>query len=341
MNPELAKIEPLSAAGARPPGVERIEVDASGEGQRLDNWLLRRLKGVPKSHIYQLVRSGQVRINQSRCAPDDRLALGDIVRVPPVRVAQSVPGPAVPAVEFPVVFEDEVLLVIDKPAGVAVHGGSGVSSGVIEQLRAARPQAKMLELVHRLDRETSGLLMVAKSRAALTELQRQLRERETGKIYQALVIGKAPKRTRNFTGALRKRVLTSGEKFVDVHPLGQEAHTRVLGVGTIAAGQDTWLSLVQCELLTGRTHQIRVHLAHDGTPILGDARYGDFAKNKLLFKQGWRRMFLHAWRLQVRHPVTRQLLHLRADPPQEFNRSLFLPSTPHAKHARSVDPPAF
>jgi 23S rRNA pseudouridine955/2504/2580 synthase len=317
------------ALSNRPAIVELVVIDDTHAGQRLDNWLLRRAKGVPKSHVYQLVRSGQVRINGARCKPDTRLALGDSVRVPPVRIAVREETAPVKGVEFPVVFEDDALLVINKPAGVAVHGGSGVASGVIEQLRAARPLAKFLELVHRLDRDTSGLLMIAKKRAALTELQRQLRERESGKKYQAVVLGRWPLRTRNLTEPLLKRVLANGEKHVMVHPEGQQAHTRVLGLAHQVLGKEQTLSRVMCDLLTGRTHQIRVHLAHAGMPIIGDEKYGDFEVNKQLHKRGFKRMYLHAWQLAVRHPISRQMLNLEAPLPAEFLHG-FEKETAHA-----------
>ncbi|HET7795382.1 MAG TPA: pseudouridine synthase, partial [Rhizobacter sp.] len=169
-----------------------VQVDEASEGQRLDNFLLKLLKGVPKTHVYRVIRSGEVRVNKGRASADTRLALGDLVRVPPVRVAERAEAPPAPAREFPIVFEDEYLIAVNKPAGVAVHGGSGVSSGVIEQLRKARPTAKFLELVHRLDKETSGLLLIAKKRSALVALQDQFRGRETGKTYAALVIGAWP-----------------------------------------------------------------------------------------------------------------------------------------------------
>jgi 23S rRNA pseudouridine955/2504/2580 synthase len=309
------------APSQRLASVERRVIDEEQAGQRLDNWLMRWAKGVPKSHVYRLVRSGQVRVNGARCKPEQRLALGDEVRLPPVQLAQRQSADQAPPVEFAVVFEDNYLLVVDKPAGVAVHGGSGVSSGVIEQLRAARPDAKFLELVHRLDRDTSGLLMIAKKRMALVELQRQLRERESGKWYAAWVLGRWPRRTRNLTWPLLKRELPSGEKHVSVSESGQSAHTRVLGLQHASITIDhreVEVSLVQCELLTGRTHQIRVHLAHAGCPIVGDERYGQFDTNKALAKRGIKRMMLHAEKLQVKHPETGQPLVLTAPLPPAF-----------------------
>ncbi|MCB2034211.1 MAG: RluA family pseudouridine synthase, partial [Ottowia sp.] len=196
------------------PAVARLSVDEESAGQRLDNFLLRHLKGVPKTHVYRIIRSGEVRVNRGRAAADTRLAAGDEVRVPPVRLPERVvagPERPAPAREFPVLLEDEHLIAIDKPAGVAVHGGSGVSFGVIEQLRQSRPQARLLELVHRLDRETSGVLLVAKKRSALKALQEQFRGRETGKTYLALVLGDWPARLKVIDLPLHKFVLTGGD----------------------------------------------------------------------------------------------------------------------------------
>ena len=285
-----------------------VEVGEESEAQRIDNFLLRELKGVPKSHVYRVLRSGEVRVNSGRVKPDYRLQVGDRVRIPPVRRAErkSSPKPQ----EFPIVHEDAAILVVDKPCGVAVHGGSGVSYGVIESLRAARPQAKFLELAHRLDRDTSGLLILAKKRSALVELHRMLREGEVGKVYFAVVKGVTHK-TLELSESLHKYVTASGERRVSVQAEGVSALTRTRRVKASAE-----LSLLEVELLTGRTHQIRVHLAHAGHPIVGDDKYGDFALNRKL-KQ---RLLLHAGRLAFRHPVSGERVKLAAPLPEEMRR---------------------
>lgn len=303
-----------------------MTVDEESAGQRLDNFLFRQLKGVPKTHVYRIIRSGEVRINKGRAQADTRIAAGDVLRLPPVRVAaRSEEGatPPAPAREFPLLYEDDALIAIDKPAGVAVHGGSGVSFGVIEQLRTARSQAKFLELVHRLDRETSGILLVAKKRSALTALQDQFRERETGKTYLALVEGAWPTNKKVLDAPLAKYLLPDGERRVRVvakdHPDAMHAVTlvRVLAAVTLP-GDATPMSLLAVTIKTGRTHQIRVHLASAGHPIAGDDKYGAFERNRALQKCGLKRMFLHAWRLQFNHPATGERTALQADLPPEL-----------------------
>ena len=285
-----------------------IEIDDGAAGQRIDNFLLRVCKGVPKSHIYRILRSGEVRVNKGRVDAQYRLAYGDLVRVPPIRIAKSdepVNAPA-PSAHFDILFEDDHMLVIDKPAGVAVHGGSGVAFGVIEQLRNARPHAKFLELVHRLDRETSGVLMLAKKRAALVNLHEQIRENRVDKRYYALGHGDWQSdwgRRRIVKAPLHKYVAADGERRVRIQENGLPSHTVF---NLIERWQDyAW---VEAELKTGRTHQIRVHMASIGLPIAGDAKYGDFALNKELArpsaKPSLKRMFLHAYRLKITHPAT-------------------------------------
>jgi 23S rRNA pseudouridine955/2504/2580 synthase len=299
----------LSKDSARPKATW-LEVGEEAAAQRIDNFLLRHLKGVPKSHVYQVLRSGQVRVNSGRVKPDYRLQAGDKVRLPPVRVA--VRTNKARAAEFPIVFEDPALLVVDKPSGVAVHGGSGVSFGVIESLRAARPQAKLLELAHRLDRDTSGLLIVAKKRSALVELHRMLREGQVEKVYAVVTAGeyRGPAEIRE---SLHKYVAASGERRVAVRKDGVAAATRVR-LARSAAG----FSLLEVRLLTGRTHQIRVHLAHAGHPVLGDDKYGDFALNRELAKQGVKRLFLHAASLAFDHPATGERLRLKSPLPPDM-----------------------
>ncbi|MFN7154555.1 MAG: RluA family pseudouridine synthase [Acidovorax sp.] len=322
--------KPLShpAPAITPPAARLVEVDEDSAGQRLDNFLIRHLKGVPKTHVYRIIRSGEVRINKGRASADTRVETGDVVRLPPVRISDKVAEKAerpAPAREFPVLLEDEHLIAIDKPAGVAVHGGSGVSFGVIEQLRQARPQAKFLELVHRLDRDTSGILLVAKKRSALTHLQDQFRERETGKTYLALVTGAWPANKKVIDLPLHKYLQEDGERRVRVttadDPDGMRSITLVKVRSTVPARTTLGLpamSLLEVTIKTGRTHQIRVHLASQGHGIVGDDKYGDFDLNKRLLKHGMKRMFLHAWRLQFNHPSSGERVALNAELPPEL-----------------------
>jgi 23S rRNA pseudouridine955/2504/2580 synthase len=286
--------------------VNRLAVGEAGAGQRVDNFLLRMLKGVPKSHIYRILRSGEVRVNRKRVQPDTRLAVGDELRIPPIRTAEPDAirrGPPPRSIDPPILYEDDALIAVNKPAGLAVHGGSGVAYGLIEQLRAARPQAKFLELVHRLDRDTSGVLLVAKKRAALLALHAALREGRVDKRYLVLVRGKWRDAKRQVDLPLTRFVTGGGERRVRVERTGGQL------ARTVFYRRETWpdaspsLSLLEAELHTGRTHQIRVHLTHLGFPLAGDDKYGDFAWNKALGRQGLKRMFLHAWRLGLSHPV--------------------------------------
>ena len=316
---------------ASTPQVRHYTVDDESAGQRLDNFLLRELKGVPKTHVYRIIRSGEVRINKGRAQADTRLQAGDLVRVPPIRLSEKIEAKQaqpVPAREFPVLFEDPAFIAINKPAGVAVHGGSGVSFGVIEQLRRSRPDAALLELVHRLDRETSGVLLVAKKRSALKALQDQFRERETAKTYLALVKGAWPANKKVIDQPLHKYLLPDGERRVRVtsadDPDGMRSITLVKVMGAVRlpepwlGGNPPLLTLLAVTIKTGRTHQIRVHLASNGHPIAGDDKYGDFDLNRLLQKNGLKRMFLHAWQLGLIHPVSQQALQLQADLPPEL-----------------------
>ena len=297
-------------------------IDENGHDQRLDNYLLKICKGVPKSHLYRIVRSGEVRVNGKRVEVSYRLQAGDILRLPPIRVAQSrdeVLAGAELKADLPILYEDEALLVIDKPAGIAVHGGSGVSFGVIEALRRQRPQARFLELAHRLDRETSGILLVGKKRSALTALHDMFREgglgggRGADKRYLVLVKGRWMDPLRHARQPLLKYLLDSGERRVRVSPEGKPSHTvfRLLA---------RWrnFSLLEAELKTGRTHQIRVHLADLGYPIAGDEKYGDFETNRLLARSGLKRMFLHAWKMRFTHPLKDEGLELEAPVPESL-----------------------
>ena len=302
--------------------VNFVEIDESGEAQRIDNFLFRNLKGVPKSHVYRILRGGEVRVNKKRVDQTYRLKLGDQLRIPPIRVAEKhEPEQAhIPPVEFPIIYEDDALVAVNKPSGVAVHGGSGVSFGVIEQMRHARPQAKFLELVHRLDRETSGVLLLAKKRSALTAMHEIMREGNSDKRYFALVLGQWKNAKQHVKLPLHKFDTPQGEKRVMVREDGQASHT-------IFTLQKNWpefslpaFSLLEAQLKTGRTHQIRVHLAHLGFPIAGDDKYGDFARNKALMKQGLKRMFLHAHSISFNHPLTGEPLQLTAPLPQELEK---------------------
>ena len=309
--------------GKAAPQVQRLVVDERSEGQRLDNFLLRVLKGVPKTHVYRVIRSGEVRINKGRAAADTRLALGDEVRVPPVRTAEPKAAGAVPPREFAVLFEDDHLLAVDKPAGVAVHGGSGVSFGVIEQLRRARPQATFLELVHRLDKETSGVLLLAKRRSALTQVQNQFRDRGTTKIYSALVNGAWPTSKKVIDVALLKALDAQGERHVRAVSAASDDARRSITLVRVVCPFAAH-TLLDVTLKTGRTHQIRVHLAHEGHAIAGDPKYGDFALNRQMARGEHRfaRMFLHARQLAFDHPATAQRVQLEAALPADCTRLL-------------------
>jgi 23S rRNA pseudouridine955/2504/2580 synthase len=304
-----------------PPQVQLLTISDEDAGQRIDNFLLRILKGVPKSHVYRVLRSGEVRVNKGRIDQTYRLAEGDVVRIPPVRVAEKTMQ-TVPGAEFRILLEDSSLLVIDKPAGVAVHGGSGVSYGVIEQLRAARPQAKFLELVHRLDRDTSGVLLLAKKRSALTNLHEQIREGQLDKRYLVLVQGEWKNARQHIKLPLFKYNAADGERRVRVQADGLASHTIFNLLGRYGG-----FALLEAELKTGRTHQIRVHLSSSGYPIAGDDKYGDFALNRALQKVdgsrvAFKRMFLHAHQVTFTHPETGAQVTLSAPLPAECERFL-------------------
>ena len=293
--------------------VKLMEIGSEASGQRVDNFLLRQCKGVPKSHIYRILRSGEVRVNSGRVDATYRLREGDRVRIPPLRLGAKATPSKPPKIDLPLLYEDEGLIAADKPAGLAVHGGSGVSYGVIEQLRAARPEAKFLELVHRLDRDTSGLLLLAKKRSVLTAMHELIRSGQMDKRYLVLVRGKWPSGKQHVKLKLQRYVTGAGERRVSVDDAGRESHT----VFELERACGTY-SLLQAQLKTGRTHQIRVHLAHLGFPIVGDDKYGDFDLNKRLARQGLKRMFLHAWKLAFVDPQSGDKLRLEAALPPEL-----------------------
>jgi len=298
-----------------------VTISEEEAGQRIDNFLLRVCKGVPKSHVYRILRSGEVRVNKGRIDQTYRLEAGDVLRIPPVRIAERQAQTA-PGAEFKILLEDNCLLVIDKPAGVAVHGGSGVSYGVIEQLRASRPDAKFLELVHRLDRDTSGVLLLAKKRSALTNMHEQMRDGVTDKRYLTLIHGDWQNARQHIKLPLHKYSTADGERRVRVQEDGQAAHT----VFSLLRRYGEY-ALLEAELKTGRTHQIRVHLSASGFPIVGDDKYGDFTLNKALQKAegeriAFKRMFLHAHQITFTHPDSGKSVTLKAALPPECQRFL-------------------
>lgn len=301
--------------------VVKITIGPEQAGQRIDNFLFRMLKGVPKSRVYRMLREGEVRVSGRRARPEYKLAEHDEIRIPPVRVAEKVATPSGVPSGRPLlertIYRDDSLLVIDKPSGQAVHGGSGVSLGVIEQLRLELPDARFLELAHRLDKETSGVLVLALKRSALVELHRMLRDGETRKTYLALALGRWRDPVRHVKLALRRYLDAEGERRVAVDPDGQRAHT-IFRLERRYGGPGAGLSLIEAELKTGRTHQIRVHLAALGHAIAGDTKYGDVEANRELRRHGLRRMFLHAARLELAHPLTGQPLVLEAPLPADL-----------------------
>lgn len=326
--PRGGKASPLA-----PDKVSYVTVTADAAGQRLDNFLLRLARGVPKSHIYRVVRSGEVRVNKARATVDQRLAEGDELRVPPMRITavSAAPPPARGEVP-PVLFEDDHLLVVDKPAGLAAHGGSGVAHGLIERVRAARSHQPFLELAHRLDRETSGILLLAKSRKALVALHAMLREGRVEKRYLALVKGDWLNDRQHVKLPLTKYVTREGERRVVVDEEGGQASHTIFNLQARLRAEVGAFSLLEAELKTGRTHQIRVHLAHLGYPIVGDDKYGDFEINKRAargeFGARLPRMFLHATRTRLAHPVTGDTLDLQAPLPRDCND--FIKALAHA-----------
>ena len=313
----------MSSAGSSAPiKVQFLLIDSGSEGQRLDNFLLKQLKGVPKSKIYRIIRKGEVRVNKGRCKPETKLKVGDQVRVPPVRMEEGdaavVPQPVIERINNSVIYEDEGLLVINKPAGVAVHGGSGLSFGVIEALRAARPEQRFIELVHRLDRDTSGVLMLAKKRKVLVELHQMLQSGRVSKIYQAWVVGKWPRKKMQITAPLMKNSLKSGERMVVVSQDGKASETRFDVI--YASAEHT---LVEAQPVTGRTHQIRVHAQFAGHPIIGDEKYCPDEDNRRYRDMGIKRMCLHARALELRW-ADRPMQRIEAPWEMEFSPVLRL-----------------
>ncbi|PVV05491.1 MAG: 23S rRNA pseudouridine(955/2504/2580) synthase, partial [gamma proteobacterium symbiont of Ctena orbiculata] len=292
----------MSESKKNSPSVRFVEVDSEYAGQRIDNFLMRHLKGVPKSYIYRILRKGEVRVNKGRVKGPYKIQAGDLVRIPPVRTDRS-EAPPRPSeqlrtiLEQAVVYEDERLMVLNKPSGMAVHGGSGVSSGIIEALRLIRPDERHLELVHRLDRETSGCLMISKRRSSLRMLHELIRENRVDKRYLALLAGSWRKGSRVVDMPLKKNTLQGGERVVRVDAEGKPAETRYKRLQRFKEA-----TLVEVELITGRTHQIRVHSAWLGSPVLGDSKYGEDAANRRFREMGLKRLFLHAHQVSFRWP---------------------------------------
>ncbi|MDF2867259.1 MAG: pseudouridine synthase, RluA family [Gammaproteobacteria bacterium] len=305
------------------PSVRYLTVEAMAEGQRIDNYLLRQLKGLPKSIVYRILRKGEVRVNKGRVKPDYRVKPGDEIRVPPLRLATSseaiLPSDKVLQIlAAAILFEDDKLIVLNKPSGLPVHGGSGLSYGVIEALRALRPHLEGLELVHRLDKETSGCLLLAKKRGVLKELHEMLRNGHMQKTYLALVKGRWPAKINLIDAPLLKNQLSSGERMVKVNPeQGKAAKTLFKPVEYYSNA-----SLVEASPITGRTHQIRVHALHAGYPLAGDNKYGNEEFNQWIRMQGGKRLFLHAAKLSFQLPSSGQRYEFKAPLPAELQRLL-------------------
>lgn len=292
----------MQTNAAPPAKVQFITVDEDRVGQRVDNFLMSTLKGVPKSMVYRILRKGEVRVNKKRVKPEYKLQMDDIVRVPPVRQSEPSALPStkldkVASLEKCILHEDDRIIVFNKPSGLAVHGGSGLSFGLIEGLRALRPEAKFLELVHRLDRETSGCILVAKKRSALKYLHEQLRNKTVDKRYHALVAGQWPTNRFKVKAPLHKNVMQSGERMVFVNPQGKPSETRFRILQSFDVA-----TLVEASPITGRTHQIRVHCQHAGHCIAGDPKYQDSAFEELIAPKGSSRLFLHAYSISFEHP---------------------------------------
>lgn len=318
-----ASVAEAATGGTPDKGVSYVEAGEGDVGQRLDNYLMRVLKTIPKSHVYRVLRKGEVRVNGKRAKPETRLALGDRVRIPPLRIddkpTQVKPSASLQQfISAAMLHEDKDLLIVNKPAGVAVHGGSGLAFGVIEALRAARPELPELELVHRLDRDTSGVLLIAKRRAALRELHAALREREMTKRYLALVVGRWELGKKKIELPLLTNQKQGGERMVRVHADGQSA----LSIFVPKQHFGKLATLMDIEIGTGRTHQIRVHAAYAGHPVAGDEKYGNKEGSDALRAFGLRRMFLHAHSLEFVHPATGEKFSITAPLSDELNAVL-------------------
>lgn len=298
------------------PKVQWVEISEENSGQRLDNFLITKLKGVPKTRIYRIIRKGEVRVNKGRIDNKYRLKIGDIVRIPPVRVATRTDDVVLQptlknSLENDIVYEDDVMIVLNKPSGFAVHGGSGISSGVIEGLRAIRPEARFLELAHRIDKATSGCLLVAKKRSTLKALHDIFRENKVKKTYIALLVGQWDRKKLLVTAPLLRSTGKGGERMVKVDATGKFAETLFRRVQKFKN-----LTLVEASPKTGRTHQIRVHATWLGHPIVGDERYGNEKTNRELKRLGFKRLFLHAEQLQFTHPVSNEFMQFKAPLPE-------------------------
>jgi 23S rRNA pseudouridine955/2504/2580 synthase len=298
--------------------VQMITITEAEDGQRVDNFLCGRLKGVPKSHVYKIIRSGEVRVNKCRVKASTRVEEGDIVRIPPIRKKEEraegqAPDRVLDQLRKAVLFEDNALIVLNKPSGLAVHGGSGLSLGLIEVARQVWPKESKLELVHRLDRETSGCLVLARTRAALLDMQQQLQRHKVTKEYTALCVGKWPSHMRSIDAPLLRNQLKSGERVVRVSEDGKQAETLFRVIQHYKLG-----SLLRVRLISGRTHQIRVHTQLAGHPLAGDSKYGDEEANKKLKGLGLKRLFLHSSHLKFRHPISGELIEIYAPLPDEL-----------------------
>ena len=308
----------MTSSDNNTPSVQFIEITEANQGQRLDNFILSLEKGVPKSRIYRALRKGEVRVNKGRKKQTYKLELGDSVRIPPLHTRQkdsltTVSHHIKKQLDESILLEDNDLLILNKPSGLAVHAGSGIEQGMIEALRITRAELPYLELVHRLDRDTSGCLLLAKNRHALLNLQKQMLEHDIDKRYLTILMGNSGKKERRIIEPLKKNTVTSGERMVRVDPEGKYAESLF-----IPLEQFTHAQLTEVVLFTGRTHQIRVHAAHGGHPLAGDDKYGDRSFNKAMKKIGLNRLFLHAWKLGISHPTSSKKLLIEAPLPKRL-----------------------